>query len=73
VLAEEPIMNKLIPIFFFVLAFFTYPALSHATATIHARTTGAQKEKPRPLSGSHASCKKYFPLIGELISVPCSG
>jgi len=71
VLAVEPVMNKLIPAAFLILAVLALPALSHASANIHSRA-GAQKEKPTPLSGSHASCKKYFPLIGALISVPCS-
>ena len=43
------------------------PELGHARTNIAV----AQKEKSTPVSGAHADCKKYFPLIGELITVPC--
>jgi hypothetical protein len=66
-------LNKLIPAVLVIFALFAHPTLGHAAANTQSRSTGSQKEKPTPLSGSHASCKKYSPLIGELVSVPCSG
>jgi len=65
-------MRKLIAAAFLVVAVLTEPALAHAGANSHSRAIRAQKEKPTPLSGSDANCKKYFPLIGAVVSVPCS-
>jgi len=65
-------MCKLTAAAFLLVAVLTEPALAHAGANSHSRGTRAQKEKPTPLSDSYASCKKYFPLIGAVVSVPCS-
>ena len=64
-------MHKLITVASLFLALLVEPALAHA-ATIPARANGAQKEKPTSVSGSDASCKKYFALIDEVVSVPCA-
>jgi hypothetical protein len=64
-------MRKLITVASLVLALLAEPALGHA-ANIHPRASGAQKEKPTLVSGSDASCKKYFALIDEVVSVPCA-
>jgi len=76
-------MNKLIAVASLVLAFLVGPAAGHA-ANIHPRASGAQKEqkeqkaqkekkdKPTPVLRSDASCKTYFALINEVVSVPCA-
>jgi hypothetical protein len=64
-------MHKLITVASLVLALLVEPALGHA-ANIHPRASAAQKEKPTSVSGSDASCKKYFALIDEVVSVPCA-
>jgi len=60
-------MNKLIAFAFLIVAILIEPALGHAATSTHLRGTKAQKEKPQPI----AACKKYFPLIGAVVSVPC--
>jgi hypothetical protein len=61
-------MNKLIAVAFLIVAILIEPALGHAGTNTRLRGTKAQKQKPTPSSG----CKKYFPLIGAVVSVPCS-
>jgi hypothetical protein len=68
-------MNKLIAVATLALAFLIEPALGRAANT-QPHASGAQKEqkeqkKPK-VSGSDASCKTYFALINEVVSVPCT-
>ena len=73
--AEEVVgMNKLIAVALVALAALTQPAPSYAGPNSRLHAAGTQKDKPTasPRS-SYVSCKKYFPLIGAIVSVPCSG
>ena len=73
-LAEEVYMTKLIGVALVALAVLGQPALSHAGTNSRLHAAEAQKEKPPPPPrSSYVSCKKYFPLIGAIVSVPCSG
>ena len=73
-LAEEVGMNKSIGVALVALAVLTQPAPSYAGTNTRLHAAGAQKEKPTPPPrSSYVSCKKYFPLIGAIVSVPCSG
>jgi len=73
-LAEEVCMTKLIGVALVALAVFAQPTPSHAGTNSRLHAAGAQKEKPTPPPrSSYVSCKKYFPLIGAIVSVPCSG
>jgi len=60
-------MNKLIAVAILFVAILIEPALGHAGTNTQLRGTKAQKEKPQPIT----ACKKYFPLIGAVVSVPC--
>jgi hypothetical protein len=73
--AEEVVgMNRLIGVALVALVALTQPAPSYAGTTTRQHAAGAQKEKPTPPPrSSYLSCKKYFPLIGAIVSVPCSG
>jgi hypothetical protein len=73
-LAEEIGMNRLIGVALVALALLTQPTPGQAGTNARLHAAGAQKEKPTPQSrSSYVSCKKYFPLIGAIVSVPCSG
>ena len=73
-LAEETGMNKSICVALVALAFLAPSAPSHAGTNTRLHAAGAQKEKPTPAPrSSYLSCKRYFPLIGAIVSVPCSG
>lgn len=67
-------MKKLIGVGLVALAFLTQPAPSYAGTNSRLHAAGPQKEKstPPPRS-SYVSCKRYFPLIGAIVSVPCPG
>ena len=72
--AEEVGMTKSIGIALVALAVLAQPAPSHAGTNARLHPAGAQKDKPTPPPrSSYVSCKKYFPLIGAIVSVPCSG
>jgi hypothetical protein len=67
-------MNKLTGVALVALAALAQPEPSYAGTNTRLHAAGAQKEKPTPLPrSSYVSCKKYFPLIGAIVSVPCSG
>jgi hypothetical protein len=67
-------MNKLTGVALVALAALAQPEPSYAATNTRLHAAGAQKEKPPPPPrSSYVSCKKYFPLIGAIISVPCSG
>jgi len=67
-------MNKLTGVALVALVALTQPAPSYAGTNSRLHAAGAQKDKPTssPRS-SYVSCKRYFPLIGAIVSVPCSG
>jgi hypothetical protein len=77
---EETVMSKAFVVLGLVLAFSTQPALAGKTG-VGRETAVAPKSKVKvePRFGrsavTHAGpaeCKKYFPLIGSLVSVPCT-
>jgi hypothetical protein len=71
---EEIGMNKLIPVALMTVTLLAQPAQTHAGTNTRSHGAGAQKEKPPPTPrSSYVSCKRYFPLIGAIVSVPCSG
>jgi len=73
-LAEEIGMHKLIWVALVTLALLAQSAPSQAGTNTRLRAAGVQKEKPTPAPrSSYVSCKRYFPLIGAIVSVPCSG
>ena len=66
-------MNKAIVALVLVLALSAQPALAGKAG---ARHTSKAIEEPRSnratvANAGHAECKKYFALIGSLVSVPC--
>ena len=71
-------MNKAFVALVLVLAASAQPALAgRATAGRHAADAQKATEKPRSgratmADAGHAECKKYFALIGSLVTVPCT-
>jgi hypothetical protein len=65
-------MDKLIAVGFLAVAILVQPTISHAGRNSHFHATEAQKRKPLP-PRSDLGCKRYFALIGALVSVPCNG
>jgi hypothetical protein len=73
-LAEEIGMNKLIWVAVVALALLAQSAPINAATNTRLHAAGAQKEKPTPAPRStYVSCRRYFPLIGAIVSVPCTG
>jgi len=67
-------MDKLIAVGFLAVAVLVQPTISHAGRNSQFHATEAQKRKPTPLPPrSDLGCKRYFALIGALVSVPCNG
>ena len=68
-------MNKIIVTVVFVFAALTQSALASAGVAKHPPAATAQKvkalEKTATLHSAHSQCKKYFALIGALVTVPC--
>jgi hypothetical protein len=69
-------MNKAIVALVLVLAVSTHPALAGKRQAADAPNTKG-KDEPRlgrstVANAGPAECKKYFPLIGSLVSVPCA-
>jgi hypothetical protein len=71
------VMNKLIAVSFLIFAILAEPALGRPVGYTRSHAAPAQnpaqKEKQTAPAHLQLSCKKYFALIGAVISVPCSG
>jgi hypothetical protein len=67
------VMNKLIAVSFLIFAILAEPALGRPVGNTRSHAAPAQKEKQTAPAHLQLSCKKYFALIGAVISVPCSG
>lgn len=69
-------MNKAIVALVLVLALSAQPALAGKAGARHTADASKAIEEPRSnratvANAGHAECKKYFALIGSLVSVPC--
>jgi hypothetical protein len=71
-------MNKALAALVLILAVSTQPALAgRAGASRHTADARKVKEEPRytratVANSAGAECKKYFALIGSLVTVPCA-
>jgi hypothetical protein len=66
----EAVVKKPIAVAF-LIAVLLEPTIGGACTTNNSRPTNAKNEKPTPLAGSYLTCKKSFPHIGAVVSVPC--
>lgn len=73
-------MNKAIVTLVLILAASAQPALAgrsgagrHAAEAPKAKTAAEPRYQPATATDAgHAACKKYFALIGSLVTVPCA-
>jgi hypothetical protein len=67
-------MNKTILSLALIVTTLTQPALASHSGSKHppvATTAVMAPEKTVAVCSAHSQCKKYFPLIGALVAVPC--
>ena len=73
-------MNKSIVALVLVLAVSVQPAIAgksgagrHAADAPKAKKTEEPRYQPATVSNAEqAACKKYFPIIGRVVTVPCA-